>query len=228
MKSFLKRKGKKAFTLIELVIVVVVIGILAAMTIPRMERDLRQEAVANIASAIRYAKHMALVDDVMGLGNADSWQRSFWRFGIEGCSDNGLFFYIAADKDRQGDIDADEVAVDPSNGLPMMGDNGAPCAHGPNNHASPNIFLTKLYGISDPDGVTFDCGDNSNARYIGFDRLGRPHRGFAGNGGSSTPDYSTVMQQNCTITLRFDDSNVGEVNITVERTTGRVFYDLNR
>jgi len=45
-----------AFTMIELVLVIVVLGILAALAMPRLERDLRQEAKDNLLSAIRYTQ----------------------------------------------------------------------------------------------------------------------------------------------------------------------------
>ena len=56
-------KQSKAFTMIELVFVIVVIGILAALALPRIERDLRQEAADNILAAIRYTQHLALNDN---------------------------------------------------------------------------------------------------------------------------------------------------------------------
>jgi len=221
----MKRYLSRAFTMIELVLVIVVIGLLAALAIPRMERDIRQEAVANIVSALQYAKHMALIDDVSDPGDPN-WQRGFWRFGFEGCSDNGLFYYVGADKDFQGDIDENETVPDPSNGLPMMGSNSDPCEHQINNHASPNIFVSKLYGIVDPGGVTFtNCG-GAGARYVGFDHLGRPHGGFAGNSGSTSPDYSTVLSNDCIITLHFSDNDLDDLNITIEKRTGRIHYTL--
>ena len=213
--------------MIELVLVIVVIGILASLAIPRMERDVRQEAAANIAAALRYAKHMALVDNVMPLDRDPHWQRAFWRFGFEGCSDNGLFYYVASDKDLGGDIDGNETISDPSNGLPMMGSNSLPCENKANNGASPNIFVSKLYGIKDPNGVKFtNCGA-SDATYVGFDHMGRPHGSFAGNSGSSTPDYSTILNSDCIITLHFSDSALKDVNITVEKRTGRIHYNLD-
>ncbi|MGD9717776.1 MAG: type II secretion system protein, partial [Sulfurimonadaceae bacterium] len=50
---------KKAFTMLELVFVIVVIGILAAVIIPRMDRDNASEAAIELQSQIRYAQHLA-------------------------------------------------------------------------------------------------------------------------------------------------------------------------
>lgn len=157
----MKEKGhmRSAFTLLELTMVIVVLGILAALAIPRLERDTQQEAVANIVSAIRYVRYMAMNDNVIQPTD-NKWQRAFWRVGFEKCSDNGMFYYIASDKDLEGDIDAQEVVNDPANGLPMMGSNAQPCATQIQSGASPGIFITRKYGISDPNGITFasDCG----------------------------------------------------------------------
>ena len=62
--------------MIELVMVIVVLGILAVLAMPRLDRDLRQEAGDNILSAIRYTQHMALMDDVTN-PNDNEWQKAF-------------------------------------------------------------------------------------------------------------------------------------------------------
>lgn len=219
-----RNKKQSAFTLIELVFVIVVLGILTALAIPRYDRDIRQEASNKILSAIRYTRLMAMTDNVTFPNDTntlkrDKWQRAFWRFGIEGCSDNGIFYYISSDKDFQGDIDANEVINDPTNGLHLMGSNSAPCENSVQAGASSNIFLTKDYGIEDGD---IDICTN-NGQYIGFDYLGRPHRGFAGSSGSSSPDYSTILHTDCTITINFGSSGLDPVNIIIERGTGHAY-----
>ena len=218
---------KPAFTMIELVMVIVVLGILAALALPRMDRDIRQEAADNILSAIRYTQHMALIDNVTNPSNAN-WQQAFWRFGIEGCSDDGIFYYVASDKSTEGNIDAGEEARDPINGLQMMGLNAKNCESdiSEQTDASPSIFLTHKYGIKDGSITFTDCG-NSTGKYIGFDQLGRPHRGFVqgsgGGGGSTAADYASVITTDCIITLDFDNASFGDMNITVEKETGYAY-----
>ena len=72
---------KNAFTMLELVFVIVVLGIIAAIAMPRIDRDRTQEAADSILADIRYAQHMAMADyRQQSIGtNANQWQRSFCR-----------------------------------------------------------------------------------------------------------------------------------------------------
>jgi len=216
---------KSAFTMLELVMVITVLGILAVLALPRMERDVRQEAADDILSAIRYTQHYALMDNVINPNNSN-WQRAFWRFGFEGCSDNGVFYYIGSDKDLQGNIDAGEEAMDPSNGNPMMGVNNKPCEGdlsaqsitiGTQQYpSSSNIFITKKYGISDSN-ITYAGGCSDTNQHIAFDNLGRPHTGITN---IARPDFATLLQADCNLTFSFEDSSITPVTITIEKETG--------
>ena len=54
---------KKAFTMIELVIVIVVIGIIAMLTIPKYDKNRVLIGAQQIASHMRYAQHLAMIDN---------------------------------------------------------------------------------------------------------------------------------------------------------------------
>ena len=211
---------RPAFTMIELVMVIVVLGILAALAMPRMERDLRQEAADNILSAIQYTQHMALMDNVNGVHHAtkpNEWQKKYWRFGISACSGaTKVFYYVGSDKDMGGGIGNTEAAIDLANGKIMIGSTTATCDDGVNNNASPKIFLTKKYGIE--NNVTFSCTNN---QYLGFDNLGRPHVDF----GPADLDvaWNAPVTNDCNLTFSFEDASISSVIITVEKETGRAF-----
>jgi len=149
MKTFDKQKS--AFSMIELVMVIVVLGILAVLAIPRMDRDLRQEAADNILSAIRYTQHLALIDDKTDPFDPN-WQSTLWNISF------------AADGSNYSVTSAGVFAVDATSGKLMDGtDTG-----------SPDVLLLKKYGI---DTVVPTGGCNL---IIGFDRLGRPFNGVIG------------------------------------------------
>jgi len=226
MKQLYRSEAKLAFTMIELVFVIVVLGILAAMAMPRVERDLRQEAADNILSAIRYTQHLALMDNVVDPTNL-SWQQKFWSFGKSGCSDNGIYYYIASDTDMDAGIgiDVEEAAIDAANGGWMNGVNGAPCeatlagqVFADGTRPSKNIFLTKKYGIIEDDATMFGSCAGATT-YIGFDYLGRPHGGFADSG---SPNYSSILAADCNLTFSFQDGSPNLV-ITIKKETGYAF-----
>lgn len=203
-----------AFTMLELVFVIVVLGIIAALAMPRLDRDLKQEAADSILSDIRYTQHLALMDHKHSFKDAD-WQKSFWRIGFENCSGStGLYEYIGTDINYAGGIGDDEAALDPANGKKMIW-SGAVCSDGGDSNTSDRIFITHKYGI-----VSFTasngCNTSTNNQYIGFDHLGRPHSGF-----SATPDYSSYLPSACTFTFTMSDGDTFAISIEPE--TGHAF-----
>jgi len=54
---------KKAFTMIELVFVMVIIAILASLAIPNFKQDRLRQAAEQVVSHIRYTQHLALIDN---------------------------------------------------------------------------------------------------------------------------------------------------------------------
>jgi len=209
-------KNKNAFTMIELVMVILVLGILAALAMPRMERDRRQEAADTLLADIRYAQHMA-INDYREDPRDSKWQRTLWQVKIEGCSDDGMFIMVGADKDEGGDISQQESAIDPANGKPMFWENTSDCEHGGDGTVSENIFIYKKFGVVDINAT----GGCSGVQHIGFDHLGRPHVSFSA---SNTADYSSYMQNECTFTLKFKD-NTESVSIHIEPETGYAYID---
>lgn len=73
---------KKAFTMLELVFVIVVIGILAAAIIPNVRTNPVQEAAVQLESHIRYTQHLAMVDDKFEAGA--NWYRNMWQIAFTG------------------------------------------------------------------------------------------------------------------------------------------------
>lgn len=213
---------RKAFTMIEFIFVIIVLGIITSMAIPRMENTTRQNAADSILSAIRQAQHMALIDDVTDPRNP-RWQRAFWRFGVRTClaADRDIFYYVGSDEDLGGNISNNEASIDPTNKRIMLGTAGTSCADGMNNNASPNIFISHKFGIKDTNIFAQCTGAGVGAaRYVGFDHLGRPHTGFSG---SNTPNYASILNTDCNLTFQFEDTNLANLVITIKKGTGHAF-----
>lgn len=209
-----KKMIKKAFTMLELVMVIVVLGVLAALTIPRMERDLRQEAADTVLSNIRYAQHLALIDNKHKF-NDNQWQRTFWQIKFESCaSGSGIFMSVGSDTDKEGDLDREETALDPANGKPMFWLNTADCSDGGDGTVSENIFLGKKYSVT-----SIVPGGGCSNQYIGFDHLGRPYN--SGFPGSSKPNNAGLVTSICTLTFNLEADDL--FTVAIEPETGYAY-----
>ena len=198
--------------MLELVMVIVVLGILAAVALPRMERDLRQEAGDNLLSAIRYTQHLALMDDKTNPGDG-TWQMTLWQIRFSTYTDAGKtrwFYTVGSNMAKNaGNISKADTTIDPANGKYMYHTGGDSTLDEADE--SPNIFIGKKYGINT---VTF-TGDCSSAQHVAFDHLGRPHVDIF----NATNDFDTLMDDDCTITFGFEDGS-SDLKITIARETG--------
>ena len=94
---------KKAFTMLELIFVIVIIGILAAVIIPNTRSNPTAEAATKLMAHLRYTQHLALIDDKYdGTANAfrDRWQVRFTGDTYSIVNDNNTS-YATSPSDRQ-------------------------------------------------------------------------------------------------------------------------------
>ena len=202
-----------AFSMIELVFVIVVLGILSALAMPRLDRDLRQEAADNVLSAIRYTQHLALIDDKTDPFDS-SWQKEFWQMRFSTTTSSGYLYYvIGSDTNHGGAIGATESAIDPSNGKYIYHSNTEPELL---NNESPNLLLGKKYNVTSV-ATTGGC---NNVHYIGFDQLGRPHTVFSTN---NTPNYKSYMSSDCKFT--FESASFDSFSIIIKKETGYAYIE---
>jgi len=202
-------KQKSAFTLIELIFVIVVLGIIASIALPRLDAEKRQAAADDILSQIRYTQHLALMDDMHEFNNP-KWQQKFLRIDFGTCDDNsGLYFRIGSDTNTSGGgFDQTESASDPLNGKALFATNYT-C-----NYTSPpnnNVLLGKKYGVQ---SITSSGGCN-NVQHIGFDHLGRPHISFSN---SPEPNYDSYMTSTCNFKFTMLDGD--DFNVSIAPETG--------
>ena len=196
-----------AFTLIELIIVIVIAGILAAVMIPHLERDSLREAVNQTIRHIQYTQHLAMNSDMFD-ANDMNWSRKYWKVAFR-TSKNCYSIYSDRDKDFLND--ANESAIDPLTKVRLYADNN--CNDSSlNNNA---LLLQKNYGVDTitltiPTGSTphtNDCNTNTK-KYIAFDNLGRPHT-------SVTTAVSGIMKNDCLVTL-FSGTRSAIVRVSAE------------
>ena len=166
---------KKAFTMIELVFVLVGIGILAATIIPRMQTNPLQEAAIQLLSHIRYTQHLAMIDDKYDRSDAD-WYKERWQifFAKTAGSDNKWAYTIFSDflGASTGNPDPTEMATNPLNlSKKLTGGYSAGTIAYDDSDATNKLNLGHSYGVSE---VTFSDTCEANSKRIAFDHIGRP------------------------------------------------------
>ena len=97
---------KKAFTLLELVFVIVIAGILAFVLIPKSSDTKLLESANQLISHIRYAQQLALNNDQFD-PNDKNWYKKMWRIEFES---NGTYKVW-----RGADATSNKIAPDPAN-----------------------------------------------------------------------------------------------------------------
>lgn len=213
---------RSAFTMLEVVFVIVVIAILAVLAMPNFNRNLLQEAAEQVAGHIRYTQHLAMNDDkydpddtrfhsIAGYNPSYNhlWFREYWRLRLY-TNNSNIWYSVFTDKDREGNIDINthvEPAIDPLTGKFLY---GVESSSNPQNNIKMN--LTSTFGIT---GVSSTC--DANQIDIFFDNLGRPYSGSISTG--TLPPYSGLLHNDCNITLTAGTRNAV---ITIRPETGYV------
>ena len=222
------KNNKRAFTMLELVMVIVVLGILASLALPRLDNDRRQEAADNLLSTIRFTQSLALMDnknDRTGSGLfapiRTNWQQALWHIRFGSYAGGTKWFYtVSSSNDADGNVDQNETAIDPNNGKFMYNRAGNGVI---DISESPNIFISEKFGINGVDfsactGALGSTRTSNAATHVAFDYMGRPHKGIYG----ATNNYSRVMHDDCLIRFTFlDGGDALEIQINSE--TGYAF-----
>ena len=198
---------KKAFTMLELVVVIVVIGIIAAAALPRINDDHIAEAADQVMSHIRYTQHLAMQDSKFDPTDArwfrKRWSITFTRASFCEGANEWRYSVYHDDGDATGNLNsANEVARDPSDPSKFMSSGWAGISRANCANASSKYNLAKKFGITNVElrGV---CRDG-NLQTISFDEFGRPMRSVSTpGGGGAARGYDRLVYngQNCQIVL---------------------------
>jgi len=211
---------KRAFTLLELVFIIVIIGILAAVILPRTKRSPTREAAIQLVSHIRYTQHLALVDDKYlydvtipvdpSSDEHDRWWKARWQLKFEKSANSNNKWSYTIFSDHFGSSvysgnpnSQTEIATNPQNQQKKL--TGGTSAI-PYNHvkATTSMNIGTKYGISN---VVFS---NSCHQSIIFDYIGRPMTGTLASFSSPYP-INRLLVNDCNITLVGQDENVSVI-----------------
>ena len=201
---------KKAFTMLELILVIVIVGILSFALVNGWERNTLREAADQLVNHIRYTQHLAMQEDKFDPAATPAnqpWFASNWQIWVR-VFGGDLYYEVFSDQDKNTNSDATEEAIDPLSGT-RLGNSIAGVGL-PDNR---NLRLTEKYGIIN---VAFspNCAVGAGGK-VAFDSLGRPHGNVSY---AAAAPYAFHLNAACNIILT--DNQARAVTITVQPETG--------
>ena len=219
---------KRAFTMIELVLVIVVVGILAAIMIPKLNRNASREAANQILTHIRYTQHLAMQDDKYVNFVSDNpvrWFRMRWgvafnNTSLQKCSidEPGVVtwkYSVFFDKSLNGNINSEsEVANDIYKSGKLLSGGWSGISTDSCKKINKELNLGKRFGIT---SVDFKDGC-SGMQTIIFDEMGRPMRVASTTSGGAKRPYDRLLKKDCSITIT--DKRGNQTTITIEKESG--------
>ena len=203
MKTSVYNTLRPAFTILELVFVIVVVGILSYMVASSFTRNPVVEAADQIVSHIRYTQHLAMIDEKFDPNDA-TYYRERWqiRFTTDSSGNAHNVYWIMADQDQDNALaDLTDYAIDPQDTTKYLSGDSSIA------NRNQTLDLTQRYGITT---VINGCSPNGGRIY--FDALGRPY--------NDTTFPATATHQNriaaiCTIVIS-DGANARTIEISPE------------
>ncbi len=235
---------KNAFTMIELVFVIVIVGILSLVISSSFERNTLREAADQVVSHIRYTQHLAMVDDkfvpnpemskegsaATRLLESQEWYKGRWQIffaNTEGSGNAWSYMIFSDSPNYTGTPDVSEHAKNPlDENRYLSGGYSAGNIDFRSPLATKEMNLGNKYGLLDIDFVN-GCTIATTRQRISFDYLGRP---FYGNPHAQTNVYhdelnfkilkSTCHIQLCLTTPCATATNENKITIAIEPETG--------
>jgi Tfp pilus assembly protein FimT len=197
-----------AFTMLELVFIIIVIGIIAVLAMPSFNSNPLQQAAEQVANHIRYTQHLAMVDDKFDASDS-LWFRENWQIQFTSTPSN-VFYTVYSDTDHLGNADDNGTAIDPLTRDKLTVDLL--------NHTSNRTNLKEKFGITD---VSFSstCNGDGTGKELSFDVLGRPYHYITSTLPPASNMFQYLLTQPCNITLTHPS---GTAVINVQPETGYV------
>lgn len=163
MKTYIKNKLTYAFTMIELVFVIVIVGIISVMIAPSFQGNNARQAADQIVSHIRYAQHLAMMDNKFD-SNTANWFTQRWHITFATDSDAGSTDNVYWIKNQNSNIGVKtEYASDPLDSTKILSGDSTFDGNG----KLETLNITSEYGVTATAGTIY------------FDNIGRPLDGVA-------------------------------------------------
>lgn len=212
---------RKAFTMLELILVIVITGILAAIAIPRIERNSLIECADQVINHIRYTQHLA-IDDHKFNSNDPDWYRKYWRIVFHNFTTGADGWRYTIFQDIAPGLGGNPNAVNELAKDPVASNRWLTSGFANESFNNQESKLNKKLNLRDRydvQNITF-AGGCAGTHTIAFDENGRP---LAGNVSGSNMPYDRVMNQDCRITI--ENGSGQNVIITIYAESGFVELD---
>ena len=208
---------KKAFTMMELVFVIVVVGILSYFVSTGFQRNPLQEAADQLVTHIRYTQHLAMMDDKFD-PNDNDWYKERWQlvFNSDANTYNLWAYTIFSDgnKNANPNLTLNEVAINPTDTTKFLTGGYAGIILSDGVGATKEMNLGMKYGVT---AITFSASCQfGGSQRISFDYLGRPLKGVP-SGFTSIYQANRLINTQCQITLT---DGIANIIIAIEPETG--------
>ena len=185
--------------MLELVFVIMIIGIIAALVIPRIDRDNVFEAANQVVNHIKYTQHLAMTEDVYN-DQVQDWHRGRWQIQFYGCGGYAVSKDLGLDGGLPGRL---ESARDPQTRKFLYTD--AACTVPAQITDYERVNLAGAFDIANI-ALSVTCGGLT----IAFDTLGRPYSTLA----AGAPNG--VLKQPCNILITSNTGTARTVQIQPE------------
>jgi len=214
---------KSAFTLIELIFIIIVVGIIGATAITAFKKDTLTPATIQVLDHIRYTQQLALNQDMFvpspefstysgnqAIKDSKLWFKRWWQILFHNNSSYSIFSdhptsNIANNQyDRSVEYSDDLIAKDPQTGLYIAGYLPASSSKVPENERFQLSDLNEEYGVTiDMDTCRYSGGSSTSNRII-FDNMGRPHCNISDTYSETAP-YGRLANQQIVVRLKKDN-----------------------
>lgn len=199
---------KKAFSLLEIVLAIVLIGFLYALFIPKKQINQLEEVTNKISMYLSYVRYKALIDDKYS--NNDLWHKKRWTMKFFRCREDeggGIYFSIYSENNDTGHPNQSESLKDPLTNKYIYNNNY--CKE--NNENSKYTLLTKNFDV---EKIDISCNNTNSLGQISFGNDGRVYSKLS-NFSNEAYDYEITTP--CYI--KFTSKNKDEKEIKIHPKT---------
>jgi hypothetical protein len=216
------QKLKKSFSILELIIVIVLIGIISSQTIYKKEKSMLNLASDKMLLYLNYTRYIAHIDNKFNI-NDTQWMGKLWTLKFRRCSkdSDGLYYVIYSDMSGgTAHFKKEDCLKDPLNFKYLYSTSDCKNSF----DKSKYILLTKEFGIVKVD---VSCNTTDSLGQISFGYDGKVYSQLKSkkidNNNSNIKEYITIpveIEERCYIKLYDKDDKF--TTIMVEPKTGYI------